>query len=153
MSQSESRGSGQRLMRARRVTPHSLGGMHMNKMVRMATMAVAMLVAASTVTKAQGGGGGGGGGRGAGRGGFNMAILDSIKATDAQKAKVDSIVKFYQAQNAPLMEAMRGGDADARTKLTAARAKQLEDIKALFNDDQKKQIDALVPQGRRGGGR
>ena len=53
------------------------------------------------------------------------------------------------------MEAMRGGDADARTKMTANRQKQTDDIKALLTDEQKAAYDkimAAMPQGRRGGG-
>ena len=48
------------------------------------------------------------------------------------------------------MEAMRGGDADARTKMTDLRAKQNADIKALLNDEQKaavRQDHGGVPAG------
>jgi Spy/CpxP family protein refolding chaperone len=125
----------------------------MRKMFRMAVMAAAMFVAVSSVAKAQDVAQQQGRRGGGGRGGFNMAILDSIKANDAQKAKVDSIVKAYQAENAPLQEAARGGDADAMGKIQANRTKMMDAIKALFTDEQKKDIDRLTPQrGRRGGG-
>jgi hypothetical protein len=83
-----------------------------------------------------------------------MTILkDSLKVSDAVLAKADSIVKATQAETAPLMEAMRGGDADARGKMMAARQKQTEAIKALLTDDQKAAFDKLMPaRGRRGGG-
>jgi hypothetical protein len=83
-----------------------------------------------------------------------MTILkDSLKVSDAVLAKADSIVKATAAETAPLMEAMRGGDADARTKMMAARQKQNEAIKALLTDEQKAAFDKLMPAGgRRGGG-
>jgi hypothetical protein len=120
----------------------------MKKMIRMAMLASAVVMAVSTVAAAQGGGGG--------RGRPNaVAILkDSLKVSDAVAAKADSIVKAYQTANASLMEAARGGDADARTKLNDSRQKQTADIKALLTDDQKAAFDkimAAMPQGRRGG--
>jgi len=119
----------------------------MKKMIQMAMMAAAMFMVVTTVAKAQGGGG---------RGGSRvLAVLkDSLKVSDAIVAKADSIQKAGQAEMAPLMEAARGGDADARAKMTAARQKQTEAIKALLTDDQKAAFDkimAAMPQGRRGG--
>lgn len=123
----------------------------MQKMIRMATMAAAMFVAATTVAKAQDPQQ-----QGArpGRGPNVMAILkDSLKVSDAVLAKADSIVKATRAETAPLMEAARGGDADARTKMMAARQKQTDAIKALLTDEQKAAFDKLMPApGRRGGG-
>jgi hypothetical protein len=83
-----------------------------------------------------------------------MSILkDSLKVSDAVLAKADSITKAFAATNAPLMEAARGGDADARTKMTENRAKQTEAIKALLTDAQKADLDKMMPApGRRGGG-
>jgi hypothetical protein len=126
----------------------------MQKMIRMTVMAGAMFMAVATVAKAQDAQQ-----QGRGRGGRNagariMAVLDSVKASDAVKAKADSIVKAFAAENAPLSEAARGGDADARTKLMANNQKQTDAIKALLSDDQKAQYDkvmAAFPQGRRGG--
>src|SRR5215212_6936562 len=118
----------------------------MKKMIRMAMMASAMFMVVTTAAKAQGGGGGGG------RGPNLMSVLkDSLKVSDAVAAKADSIVKATQAETAPLMEAARGGDADARTKMQAARAKQREAIKALLTDEQKAKFDALAPAGGRRG--
>jgi hypothetical protein len=121
----------------------------MKKTIRMAIMAAAMFTVATGVAKAQGGGGG------RGRGPNITAVLkDSLKVSDAILAKADSIQKAYQAETAPLMEAMRGGDADARPKMTAARGKMMEAIKGLLTADQVAQFDKLVPAGgRRGGGR
>jgi periplasmic protein CpxP/Spy len=117
----------------------------MKKMIRMAAMAVAMFVAVSTVSKAQGGGG-------RGRANPVTILKDSLHVSDAVAAKADSIYKAYQAETQPLMEAVRGGDADARTKMGAARTKMTDAIKALLTEEQKAQFDKMMPAGRRGGG-
>ena len=120
----------------------------MKKMIKMAMMAAAMFAVVTTTAKAQGGGGGGGRGRNP------VTILkDSMHVSDAIVAKADSIVKAAAAESAPLMEAMRGGDADARTKMQAINTKRNDAIKALLTDEQKAQFDKLMPAGgRRGGG-
>jgi len=126
----------------------------MKKMIRMTAMVAAMFVAVSTVAKAQDPAQQGGR-RGGGGGARVLAVLDSVKASADVKAKADSIIKATAALNAPLMEAMRGGDADARAKMQANQQKQTEAIKALLTDEQKAQYDkvmAAMPQGRRGGG-
>ena len=121
----------------------------MRKMIRTVAMAAAMFVAVTTVAKAQGGGGG----RGRGPN-LSVILKDSLKVSDAILAKADSIQKVYQGLNAPLMEAARGGDADARAKMTENRNKQTADIKALLTADQVAAYDkimAAMQQGRRGG--
>jgi periplasmic protein CpxP/Spy len=123
-----------------------LGAETMKKMIRMAAMAVAMFVAVSTVAKAQGGNGG------RGRANPVTILKDSLHVSDAVAAKADSIYKAYQTETQPLMEAARGGDADARTKMGAARTKMTDAIKALLTDEQKAQFDKMMPAGRRGGG-
>ena len=141
-------------MRARRESNTPLGAESMKKMIRMTMMVAVMFLAVTTVAKAQDSAqqqGRRGGGRG-----MNVVTLlkDSLHVSDAVAAKADSIQKSYQAQMQPLMEAMRGGDADARTKMQALRAKQNDDIKALLTDEQKAQFDKLMAgmRGRRGGG-
>ena len=126
----------------------------MKRMIKTAMVAAAMFMAVTTVAQAQGGEQQGGR-RGGGRPNVSAILKDSLHVSDAVAAKADSIVKAYQALNAPLMEAMRGGDADARTKMGENRTKQMNDIKALLTDDQKAARDksiAAMPQGRRGGG-
>jgi hypothetical protein len=121
----------------------------MKKMIKMAMMAAAMFAVVTTTAQAQGGGGGGG------RGGRSPLVIlkDSMHVSDAILAKADSIVKAAAAESAPLMEAARGGDADARTKMAAVNTKRNEAIKALLTDEQKAQFDKLMPAGgRRGGG-
>jgi Spy/CpxP family protein refolding chaperone len=119
----------------------------MRKTIRTLAMAAAMFAAVSTVAKAQGGGGGGG------RGGRNPVTIlkDSLHVSDAILAKADSIVKAAATESAPLMEAARGGDADARAKMTAVNTKRNDAIKALLTDEQKAQFDKLMTAGRRGG--
>jgi hypothetical protein len=124
----------------------------MKQMLKMVTMAAVLFAAVTTVAKAQDAQQQGR--RGGGRGPNVVALLkDSLHVSDAVAAKADSIVKAFAAENAPLMEAARGGDADARTKIQANRQKQTEAIKALLTDDQKAAYDKLVGSmmGRRGG--
>src|SRR5689334_739545 len=104
----------------------------MKKMIRMGMMLAAMFLAVTPVAKAQAQQGGRGG---AGR--ITAVLKDSMKVSDAIVAKADSIQKAYATQMQPLMEAARGGDADARTKMADLRAKQTADIKALLTDEQK----------------
>jgi hypothetical protein len=120
----------------------------MKKMLQTVVMAAAMFVAVTTGAKAQGGGG-----RGRGPNMMNVILKDSLKVSDAILAKADSIQKVYAEMNAPLMEAMRNGDADARAKMTANRAKQTADIKALLTADQVAAYDRIMAAmpGRRGG--
>jgi hypothetical protein len=140
-----------------RTTDHTtllLGANAMKKMMQMAMVAGAMFMVVTTVAQAQGGEQQGGR-RGGGRPNVVSILKDSLHVSDAVAAKADSIQKAYATLNAPLMEAMRGGDADARTKIGENRAKQMTDIKALLTDDQKAALDkimAAIPQGRRGGG-
>jgi hypothetical protein len=119
----------------------------MKTMTRMAMMVAVMFLAVTSVGQAQGGGG-----RGQNR--IDGVLKDSLKVSDAILAKADSIQKVYTAQMAPLREAMRGGDADARTKMMDMQKKQTADIKALLTADQSAQFDkimAAMPMGRRGG--
>jgi len=114
----------------------------MKKMIRVAMMAAAMFLVVGSVAQAQ---------RGGGRGPNMMAILkDSLKVSDAVLAKADSITKAYATLNAPLNEAARGGDADARAKVMANRTKQNDEIKALLTDAQKAELDKFMSAGRRG---
>jgi len=119
----------------------------------LAAVAV-MFVAVSTVAKAQDAQQQGR--RGGGRGGMNVVTLlkDSLHVSDAVAAKADSIQKEYAAKRQPLMEAARGGDADARTKMQALQKEQNDAIKALLTDEQKAAFDKITASmgGRRGGG-
>ena len=82
-----------------------------------------------------------------------MTILkDSMKVSDAILAKADSIVKAARLNPLRSWKPLRGGDADARTKMTAVNAKRNEAIKALLTDEQKAEFDKLMPAGGRRGG-
>ena len=118
----------------------------MRKMIRTVAMAAAMFAAVTTVAQAQGGGGRGG------RANPLTILKDSMHVSDAILAKADSIIKVAAAEAAPLMEAARGGDADARAKSQVITAKRNEAIKALLTDEQKVQFDKLMPAGGRRGG-
>jgi len=121
----------------------------MNKMLKMAVMAAAMFVAVSTGAQAQGGGGGGGRGN---RPNLAAILKDSLKVSDAIVAKADSIQKAYNEKNAPLMQAARGGDADATAKMATNRTEMMDAVKKLLTPDQATKLDALMPaRGRRGG--
>jgi len=124
----------------------------MKKMIRMAMMAAALFAVTTSVAQAQDAAQQG---RGGGRGRNPLTIVkDSLGVTDAGiLAKVDSITKAAATESAPLMEAMRGGDADARTKMTSITTKRNAAIKALLTPEQQTKFDALMPAGgRRGGG-
>jgi len=111
-------------------------------MIQTVAMAAAMFVTVGAVAHAQG--------RGGGRNPVTI-LKDSLKVSDAIVAKADSITKAAAAEAAPLMEAARGGDADARTKMQAVNTKRNDAIKALLTDEQKAQFDKIMSAGRRGG--
>jgi Spy/CpxP family protein refolding chaperone len=134
------------------------------KTMRVGATMFALLVAAN-VAVAQGGGGNGGGGamggqRG-GRGGEGMsnALLQGITLTDAVKAKVADVVKWYDEEAAKIPRGQRGAPPDtaAMAKRTALTADFRGKLKALLSPEQQKTFDeniAKMPQGggRRGGG-
>ena len=125
----------------------------MKKLIRMTMMVAAMFVAVTSVAKAQDAQQMGR--RGGGRGMNIVSLLkDSLHVSDAVAAKADSIQKSYAEQRQSLMEASRGGDADARTKMRELQMKQTDEIKALLTDEQKAQFDKIMEsmRGRRGGG-
>jgi hypothetical protein len=135
--------------RTAKVSPQFFGGRNMKTMTRMAMMVAVMVLAVTSVGQAQGGGGGRGGNR-------VMAVLkDSMKVSEAILTKADSIQKAFAEKRQPLMEAARGGDADARGKMAALQTEQTAAIKALLTPEQQAQYDKIMaafPMGRRGGG-
>lgn len=132
----------------------------MRRMMRVGAAMFALLVAAN-VAVAQGGGGGGnmGGQRGGGRGGAGQAerLLTGITLSDATKAKVADIAKWYDEEVAKLPAPAGRGDTTGRGKrmdLTTEFQKKLRD---LLTPDQQKMFDSTVTanaqrgRGRRGG--
>jgi Spy/CpxP family protein refolding chaperone len=98
--------------------------------------------------------GGGGGGRMRMTPEAQVAAIDkAVTLTDDQKAKITAIYTADQKKMADLRAAQ---DPDMRTKMTAMRADENTQIKALLTDDQKPKYDAYVaslPQyGQRGMG-
>ena len=143
------------------------------KVIRMATLGVALLLAATAVADAQGGGGGG---RGRGGRGGQAALMANITLDAALQAKVDSVFAKYQAQSAEIRTAAmaaaggtagggggggggRGGpplDSASQAKINDLNTKRNAEVKALLNADQQKVFDenvaAQAARGRRGGG-
>lgn len=127
-------------------------------MRRLQLVAAAALIAMSSTTAiAQGGGGGGG----QGRGGMNPAQMKEmyfagITLTAEQNTKVDSIMKSYADLNAAL-RADQSMDMQARrAKMTENRTKQMDELKAVLTDDQKKIFEktmADMAARMQGGGR
>lgn len=131
------------------------------KTMRVGATMFALLVAAN-VAVAQGGGGGGGGGnmggqRGGGRGGQAQAdrLLNGITLTDAVKAKVTDVAKWYDDEAAKLGQPQRG-DSAGMAKRSALTTEFRGKLKALLTPEQAKTFDdnvaAAAQRGRRGGG-
>jgi Spy/CpxP family protein refolding chaperone len=135
------------------------------KVMRIATLGVALLLAATTVADAQDAGGRRGGGRG-GRGGVG-ALMQNITVTPDVQVKIDTIVAKYRAETMAIFEAAGGGgggggrgtqlDTASQSKVTAINSKRNAEIKALLTPDQQKTFDENVAavaagRGRRGGG-
>ncbi len=118
-------------------------------------LAAAAMALTATTAMAQGGppaGGAPGGQRG---GGGTARLLVDITLTDAQKAKVDSIVTAARAESMKLREeATAGGGApgpEVMQKMMAVTAKRNEAIKAVLTPEQAAQFDknvaAIPPMG------
>jgi protein CpxP len=97
--------------------------------------------------------GGGGGGRMQMTSDQRVAALDKVVSlTDDQKVKIKAIYEADAKKRADLMAAQ---DPDMRTKMTAMRTDENNQIKALLTDAQKPKFDAYLasmPQGRGPGG-
>lgn len=66
--------------------------------------------------------------------------MQGITLTDAQKAKVDSIVAKY-AKEMPAMTPGSPPSEEARQKMMELRGKQNEEIRAVLTDEQKAVFD------------
>lgn len=119
--------------------------------IRFAMVVTALLVCVTSVAKAQDASQQGRPPRGRGM----QMLFNGITLDSAQKVTVDSIQAAYREKNQGLMEAVRGGDQDARQKLMANRQQQNADIRATLTDEQKAIFDKNVEamRARRGGGR
>jgi hypothetical protein len=114
------------------------------RMVRTAMMVAALFVGVASAASAQEQQAQGGR---PGRGGLSAAAMANITLTPAQQAKKDSIDAKYREQ----MAALRNSSDDQETRRTKQRemsTKQLDELKALLTDDQKKVFDKNVEEAR-----
>jgi Spy/CpxP family protein refolding chaperone len=105
------------------------------KKVRLAMMAVAMMLGITSVARAQEPQGGRGN-----RPNMSAMLFKDITLTPAQQAKVDSIDARYREQ----MQTLRNGGGDPqemRQKRGELMGKQRDELKALLTEDQKKVFD------------
>jgi Spy/CpxP family protein refolding chaperone len=99
-----------------------------------------MLVAGSTVTVAQDAPPAGGR-QGGGRPNPMVAMMQGITLTAEQQTKMDAIAKKYTDMRTAMM-ADASMDQDARrAKGMENRTKQMEEVKAVLTDEQKKVFD------------
>lgn len=117
---------------------------------RMGAVAMCTAALCSVPMMAQGGGGGG---RMQMTSDQRVAAVDkAVTLTDDQKVKIKAI---YEAGMKKMADMRAAQDPDMRTKMTAMRADENTQIKALLTDDQKPKFDAYLaslPQGRGPGG-
>lgn len=118
-------------------------------------LAAAAIVLTATTAMAQGGPPGGGQ---AGAQRAMEAMMQGITLTDAQKAKVDSIVAASREEGMKMrQEAQAAGgppSAEMMEKMRAVTTKRNEAIKAVLNDEQKAQFEKnLANMPQRGGQR
>ena len=113
------------------------------RMVRTAMMVAALFVGVASVASSQEQQQAGR----PGRGGLSAAAMANITLTPAQQAKKDSIDAKYREQ----MAALRNSSDDQETRRTKQRemsTKQLDELKAILTDDQKKVFDKNVEEAR-----
>ena len=145
-----------RLVRRRNYAGIDTGEQLMNMMTfrryasRMGAVAMCTAALCSVPMMAQGGGGGG---RMQMTSDQRVAAVDkAVTLTDDQKVKIKAI---YEADMKKMADMRAAQDPDMRTKMTAMRADENTQIKALLTDDQKPKFDAYLaslPQGRGPGG-
>lgn len=92
-----------------------------------------------------------------GRGNMMAALMQGITLTADQQTKVDSITKKYADQRQTLMQDQSLDQDARRAKGAELRNKQLEEVKALLTDEQKKVLEKnqadLQARMQAGGGR
>ncbi|MGH7603243.1 MAG: Spy/CpxP family protein refolding chaperone [Gemmatimonadaceae bacterium] len=129
------------------------------KAIRIATLAVALCVGATSVAAAQEQAPPQGRGRQGGMGGM---ILKDITLSDAQKAQIKTIRDKYVPQQMELRKAAQavGGPPDeaTRTKMMDLQTKQAAEIRAVLTADQQVTFDKNLAdmkarmEARRNGG-
>ena len=114
------------------------------KVIRIATLAIALCAGMTSIASAQGqpepqGQGGRGGGR------MGGMLLKDITLTDAQKDQIKTIREKYMPQQMELRKAAQATgtapDEATRTKMMDLQTKQAADIRALLTADQRAIFD------------
>jgi Spy/CpxP family protein refolding chaperone len=111
------------------------------KVIRIATLAIALCAGMTSVAVAQGPDQGQGQRRGGGMGGM---LLKDITLTDAQKEQVKVIREKYLPQQMELRKSAQAvGEVDAatRAKMADLQSKQAAEIRAVLTADQQKTFD------------
>lgn len=114
------------------------------KVIRIATLAIALCAGMTSIASAQGqpepqGQGGRGGG------GMGGMLLKDITLTDAQKDQIKTIREKYMPQQMELRKAAQATgtapDQATRTKMMDLQTKQAADIRAVLTADQQAIFD------------
>jgi Spy/CpxP family protein refolding chaperone len=113
------------------------------KVIRIATLAIALCAGMTSIASAQGQPEPQGqGGRGGGMGGM---LLKDITLTDAQKDQIKTIREKYMPQQMELRKAAQATgtapDEATRTKMMDLQTKQAADIRAVLTADQQAIFD------------
>jgi Spy/CpxP family protein refolding chaperone len=121
------------------------------KVIRIATLAIALCAGMTSIASAQGqtepqGQGGRGGG------GMGGMLLKDITLTDAQKDQVKTIREKYVPQQMELRKAAQATgtapDEASRAKMVDLQEKQAAEIRGILNTDQQKVFDANLKEMR-----
>lgn len=117
------------------------------RIVRIATMAIALYAVAVSTASAQRPDGSNGGRRGGMMGG---RLLDGITLTGAQQVQVKSIREKYAPKMMELMQAARSSgmppDSATRAQMRAITEAQINDIRLILTPDQQKVLDKNIAE-------
>jgi Spy/CpxP family protein refolding chaperone len=122
------------------------------KVIRIATLALALCAGLTSVAAAQGQPEPQGQGEMRRGGGMGGMLLKDITLTDAQKAQIKTIREKYMPQQLELRKAAQatGGPPDeaTRTKMMDLQEKQAAEIRAVLTADQQKAFDTNLKEMR-----
>jgi Spy/CpxP family protein refolding chaperone len=115
------------------------------KIVRVATMAIALCAVSASIASAQRPDSANGGRRGGMMGGRR---LDGIILTDAQQVQIKTIREKYAPKMMELMQAARSSgmppDSATRAQMMAINDAQTADIRLILTPDQQKILDKNI---------
>ena len=122
------------------------------KVIRIATLAVALCAGITSVAAAQGQPEPQGQGEMRRGGGMGGMLLKDITLTDAQKDQIKTVREKYMPQQMELRKSVQatGGPPDEATmkKMMDLSEKQAADIRAILTADQQKVFDANLKEMR-----